>query len=135
MYHLATAYRRVFGDEGFWPDGTTLPLRPILTVAIVLLAGLLIYYGWRRYRQLRGDLAPLWTYHQLASRTGLSLDDQWFLWRLSRRAKLGSPITLLICAATLDHHTERAARHLGAVQGRRLRRRASAIRDRLFRGR
>lgn len=88
---------------------------------------------WLRKRRQRIDTpsaSDLW--RSFAERAGLGFRDRRLLERISRQQRLPSPLTLLVCRATFDHHAARYAEQSGASGPDELRRRVTSLRQRLF---
>lgn len=94
------------GPRWVWPEQSTLPLKPLLWAATVLVGVLLLAWFGRLARRWWHRLEPVRVFWALGGRLGLTHADRWWLWRVGRRAKLASPITLLICPSTLRVHAE-----------------------------
>ncbi len=116
----------------FWPEEGTLPLEPVLIGLGILAAGAALHAGHRVWRRHRRRLEPLRLFHEIASDLGLNWAEQYWLWRVARLRTLASPLTLLVCDATLSHHCEAVMRQLPPAARHRLARRQQAIRQRLF---
>jgi len=116
----------------FWPDGGTLPLEPVLIGLGILAVGAALHAGRRYWRRLRPRLEPLRLFHEIASDLGLNWAEQYWLWRVARLRALASPLTLLVCDATLSHHCEAVMRQIPPAARHRLARRQQTIRQRLF---
>jgi len=119
-------------DLPFWTDGPTLSLGPLiwLGVFVAMVAG-----GWyvrRRWPHWRRDLEPVLCFVQIARSNGVGWSDIWLLWRLAHHCRLTTPLTLLICDATLTAHADARVNVMSRSAGRRLLRRIEAIRERLF---
>ncbi len=134
MRILANNFFDHVAEHGFWPDDATLPLRPMLVVASVVLGLLLARQGWLAWGRWRVKLAPLRAYRDVARQARLGWADQWWLWRLARRQQLASPLTLLVCDATLAHHAQQVAQRLHGGEQRRWQWRSEQIRQALFGG-
>ena len=88
---------------------------------------------WLRKRRQRIDTpsaSDLW--RSFAERAGLGFRDRRLLERISRQQRLPSPLTLLVCPATFDHHAARYAEQAGTGGPDELRRRVTSLRQRLF---
>lgn len=107
-------------------------LPPLLLSLACLLMGAALLYGLWLYRHRDRHPLPQMTYHRLARAMGLSLGQRLRLWRVARRRGLASPITLMLCPATFDHHVEAYRRSRASLRwgGGRFDR----IRQRLFPG-
>lgn len=116
----AAAPAREEGPRWVWPDRSTLPLKPLLWAATILVglivavwAGRLAIRWWRR-------LEPIRVFWGLGGRLGLSHAQRWWLWQVARRSELRSPITLLVCDSTLRVHAEVAYGPHGGRHARRV---------------
>lgn len=118
--------------NSIWPDGPTLPLRPILVIATALVVALLVRQLLIVGRRLWRRSHPLRLYFRVAGEAGLSLGQMWWLWRVARARGLSTPLTLLVCDATLMHHVELTAESMSPRAARRMMRHLAVARDRLF---
>lgn len=125
-------------DVAWWPEGPTLPLAPLVWGMRLMGGALLVYLGYVAWRRVRVRVLPLTAYNRVARRMGLGPAERWVLWRAAKAEGLASPLTLLVCAATLEHHAESINRR-GEAQGgvamkkaRRLSGGVLAVRRRLF---
>lgn len=132
MSVLATILTDYIAEHGFWPDDATLPMRPMLFVAILVVGLLLVRKLWIGSKRLRLRLEPLRRYRAIARQVGLESSDQWWLWRLARSQGLSSPLTLLICRSTLTHYAHKAAEHLSDSNRALYLARAEFVSRRLF---
>jgi hypothetical protein len=99
---------------------------------IVLAVGGVATVRWVRRRHERPR--PLAVFGQLARLAGLSLGDQWLLWRIARQQALPGPATLLLSTRTLRVHGVAFVRQAAIWRrGARLRR-VATIRRRLLSG-
>ena len=96
-------------------------------MAIVALA---VWLKKRRQRIASPTAADLW--RSFAERSGLGLSDRRLLERVSRQQRLPSPLTMLVCPTTFDHHAEQYAEQRGDARREDLRRRLRVLRHRLF---
>ena len=110
---------------------TTVPVG--WTVAAIALLALAIggawAIGWYRRRHERAQ--PLAVFRQLAAVGGLSLAEQWLLWRIARQQRLPGPATLLMSARTLRVHGSAFVRQTLWARAKRLRR-VAGIRRKLM---
>lgn len=90
-----------------WPEGPSVPITGLLwgmgVVALIAMA-VAARVAWRRWRVRARPLQLFW---QVAGRTGLTPTERWVLWRAARACGLRTPLTLLVCRATLMHHAQR----------------------------
>jgi len=84
----------------------------LLSLACFLLGAGVLYALWL-YRHRDRHPLPHMTFHRLGRSMGLSLGQRLRLWWVARVRRLPSPITLMLCPATYDHH-------IGAYLGRPL---------------
>ncbi len=125
-------------DVTWWPDGPSIPLAPLVWAMRLMGAAILLYIGSHAWRRLRVRLSPLWAFDRAARQMGLRPVDRWVLWRAAKTEGLTSPLTLLVCAATLEHHAEsicqRGEQQGGAAmkKARRLADGVLAVRRELF---
>lgn len=84
---------------------------------------------WRRRRQAS---APGRLFASVAAHIGLTRDDRRLLEAVARSAGLSSPISLLLSAGTLNHHSQRYLSQISPSQEAKVRARVGAIRVRLF---
>jgi len=90
-----------------WPEGQSLPTTGLLWGLGgmgLMLAG---WLGWRAARRGWKAMRPLRLFRQVARSVGLTHGECWTLWRASRQCGLHTPLTLMICRATLDHYRRR----------------------------
>ena len=90
---------KYFAERAVW-DGVQ-PL--LLSIACFLMGAGLLYAVWL-YRHRDRHPLPHATFHRLARAMGLSLGQRLRLWWVARRRGLPSPIALMLCPATFDHH-------------------------------
>ncbi len=90
---------KYFNERAMW-DGAQ-PL--LLSIACFLMGAGVLYAVWL-YRHRDRHPLPHATFHRLARAMGLSLGQRLRLWWVARRRGLPSPITLMLCPATFDHH-------------------------------
>lgn len=94
-------------DMKWWPDGPTLPMEPLIwgvrIAGVILLAVAGVSIGQRVWRRL----APIAAYNRVARQLGVDPVDRWRLWRVAKFARLESPVTLLVCSATMEHFADR----------------------------
>lgn len=110
---------------------TTLPLSIIL-ISVGLVAILLgVLSAMRVYRSRRQRSMPLVTFHRLARGCGLSLTDQWLLWRVARHQALPTPLTLMLSTRTLHHHVRQYLTECSRPKQKRVLHRTGAIRTQL----
>jgi len=84
------------------------------------------------YRHRDEHPLPRLTYLRLTRGLGLGLGDALRLWWVSRSCRLPTPITLLLCPATFDHHAEAYSARFPRDAAASIRARLRAIRDRAF---
>jgi len=75
----------------------------LLSLACFLLGTGLLYALWL-YRHRDRHPLPHMTFHRLGRAMGLSLGQRLRLWWVARARRLPTPITLMLCPATYDHH-------------------------------
>ena len=86
----------------------------VLLPGLVLLGALIGALWFRHWRStLDQRPCPLLVFHQVAQDLGLSLSDEWVLYRLAARQALRGPLTLLVSQAALEHHAGAQAESLG----------------------
>lgn len=125
-------------DVEWWPEGPALPLAPLVWGMRLVGAAMIAYIGYVAWRRFEVRLSPLRAFVRVAGRMGLGWHDRWVLWRAAKVEGLASPLTLLVCAATLEHHAESIIRRGEQVGGaamkkaRRLSGGVLAVRRRLF---
>lgn len=92
---------------------------PILVAAGVLLVVIaaMRIVQLRRRHQLRQGVMSI--FHHVATQAGLDLQTQWLLVRIARHQSLPSPLTLLVCDATLQHHGRAFLQTLSPARRRR----------------
>lgn len=129
---LANAWLDYIEEHGFWPKDSTLPARPIMLVAAVLVGVLLARQLWLGGKRVYERLKPTRAFHEIAEQLGLGWSDQLWLWRLARRESLSSPLALLVCRSTLMHYARQQADRLTATQGETTMARAGRISAILF---
>lgn len=102
---------------------------PIMILAVVFIG--VGGWRWRQTRHLRSK--PLLTFHQLATSLGVTLGDQWFLARIARRSGLPTPLTLMLCPATMRHHAAQFVQHASPQRRAKVMARTSGIEHHIFR--
>jgi len=88
-----------FTQRAVW-DG----VQPLLLSLACFLLGAGVLYGLWLYRHRDRHPLPHMTFHRLGRAMGLSLGQRLRLWWVARVRRLPTPITLLLCPATYDHH-------------------------------
>jgi len=134
MMWLLAAREIPVSDDGsppFWVDGQAIPV-----VWIIGMAGLIamIFFSWRgvvAVRRLDERTESFREFAALARRSGLSVPEILALKRIAQLEKLSTPLTLLVCSATLDHHLSSAVKKVSKRKAKPLRRHAGRIMDRL----
>lgn len=116
----------------FWAEGQSLPL-----TSIILMVGLVAWVAvsWRAvlwYRRARRRSEPLRAFVRLARAQGLGWSDIHALRRAARAQQLTTPLTLLVCQATLLHQLDAAGENLPPRARADLQRRTPRIAERLF---
>lgn len=96
---------------------------------LTLMSGLSLV-AWLRTQRL--SRPAVWLFNQVARDTGLTRADRRLLRKISRRAELPTPLTLLLCPGTLGHHARRCARQDSVRRGTLDLARAASIRRYLF---
>ncbi len=119
-------------DVAFWPEGSTLPLGPILWVIALAGVGFGFWHVRRHWPEWSRHLEPLRCYCRLARKVGLAWRDIVMLWWMARRCGLSSPLTLMVCDATLTAHADHLVERLSPGHARRFMRQVESIRLRLF---
>lgn len=112
--------------------GATLPWQYLFLVFGVLLVLGSLYAMWRMTRQAQEENQPMLIYSSLARDVGLSLGDQYLLYRIARQQMLPSPITLLISRRTLSHHALSYASEQQLASQRRILARVRQINEKMF---
>ncbi len=128
---LADVPERLRGVS-FWTHGPTLPLWPLAWLAATVAIAVCAWKVWRRWPAWRAAMQPVGLYVRLGRAQGLATLDLWLLWWIARRARLTTPLTLLVCDATLTHHADAVADDLSRGPARRVMRRVERVRTRLF---
>jgi len=128
---LATVPERL-ADTPFWADGPTLPLAPLLWIATFVAVVVGAWQVHRRWPTWRRRLQPLICYYQFARAQGLGWGQIWLLWWMARQCRLSTPLTLMVCDATLEAHADELAGRLAAGRARRLGNRVDTLREKLF---
>lgn len=113
-------------------EGSNIPIEVFYWMFGVLLALLALRYAVIGYRRLRRRTGPIVLYHAIGRDLGINASDRWWLFGIARRAGLASPLTLLMSAATLDHHVERELESAPARRRRQTRNRSERLRAKLF---
>ncbi len=98
--------------------------------AILVMMSLLSLRIWWQTRNERP--APLLAFLQVCAAIDLPWGDRLFLWRIARRERLASPLTLLLSPATLRHHGRSYATGVGLANPAGRLRRVASLRRRLF---
>ena len=109
-----------------------IPLEWIMIAAglVLLLIGALSTYRWWKTRHLRSS--PLLVFYRVGPGLGLHWQDLWLLYRIGRRARLPTPLALMMSPRTLEVHGEQfAARSYGARR-RLIRRQVARVETTLF---
>jgi hypothetical protein len=108
--HHWDEFQRIWQDRS---GQVYLPFLPVLLAVVAVIAAVLAaLWLWERRRQQELRSHPLAVFHQIAREMGLSLKDQWLLTRIARAADLPTPLTLLLSADTLVHHSSQYGRDL-----------------------
>jgi len=102
-----------------------------LAMGFVLLGAAVLTALWL-YRHRDRHPLPRLTYLRLTRGLGLGLADALRLWWVSRSCRLPTPITLLLCPATFDHHTAAYLARFPREAGASIRASLRAIRSRVF---
>ncbi len=101
-----------------------------LCMGFMLMSAAVLYALWL-YRHRDQHPLPRFTYHRIARLMGLSLSQELRLWWLGRSCGLPSPVTLMLCPATFDHHVNAYFSRFQAAP-KPGRQRLAAIRQQLF---
>lgn len=117
-----------------WGDSTSLFPTSWLLVALGAALALTALAAWLRHRKKRRDAPPppAAAWKRLALHVGLSLPQRHLLARVARADRLPSPLTLMTCPATFDHHARRYLERHDPDKARLLDDRLQDVRDRLF---
>jgi hypothetical protein len=119
------------GSLPFWPDGQSVPLVWIIGLAAALMA---VVFSWRAivvFRRVKNQTEPTRQFLQVARGVGLGWPEIIALRRIADLEGLTTPLTLLVCPSTLNHHAESAAGKLPDRKAKPLRRHAARVADRL----
>ena len=119
------------GSLPFWPDGQSMPVIWIIGMATVLMAMLFVWRAIVVYRRLETRSGPTRHFIQVARHVGLAWPEMMTLRRIARIEGLTTPLTLLVCSSTLNHHAESAANKLPARKAKPLRRHVASVMERL----
>lgn len=94
-------------DPSWWPrGGSSLPMELVGYAFLAIGSVVLAWLSWNYARWTWRRTAPLRLFWSIARDLSLSRAQAFWLWRVARRQKLASPITLLLSPATLDHHLQ-----------------------------
>lgn len=115
-----------------WPEESTLPLRPLLILATLVVGALAALWARRAVMGWWRRIRPLRVFWRIGGALGLSVNQRLWLWQVARGAGLESPITLLVCRATLEAHVEIVAQRRPKRDASWHRRRAAAVARLLF---
>lgn len=130
---LAQTDRVYFWDPSWWPTGgSSLPLKWLYVIAGMLVVFVVIRYGTRYYYRLKRRFEPVRIYSQVAGKMGLSTEQRWMLWRVAKATGLTTPLTLLVCADTLDWHGRQYVETLSGAGARAAERQLESIASQLF---
>ncbi len=97
-----------------WPTSSESLMSSGWALAIfAILIGFLIalkLFLW--YRKKDRPTGPMIIFYQICKQVGLSLQSQWLLIRIAKQQSLSTPLTLLVCHATLSSHAQAYAQSL-----------------------
>jgi len=118
-------------QENLSSDGL-IPTHWLLIAAgmvLLLLSALSIANWWKH----RGENAhPLLVFSNTAQIVGLSYRQRWALLKVARNQSLASPLTLMLCATTFDHHVRGYLESCLSLRRESARRQLQDIRVALF---
>ena len=109
-----------------------IPVQWIMVAAgllLLLISSLSLYRLWRTRDQRS---TPLLVFHRLAKQFGLSLRDQWLLYRIARQQTLPTPLTLMLARDTLEHHARAYAQGHTSARAQTLSQHIDTIAHTLF---
>jgi len=119
------------GSSPFWVEGQSMPIAWIVGMAGLIAIAFFSWRGVVMVRRLDERTESFRQYANLARRAGLSWPEILALKRIAQLEKLTTPLTLLVCPATLSHHLDGATKKLPRRKAKPLRRHASRVMDRL----
>ncbi len=103
----------------------------LLAAGLVLVAiSVMSLVRWWKTRHERSN--PMLVFVQVAVRMKLGVADAWLLYRVARQQKLPTPLTLLVCVGTFEHHTSSYAARCSPARSAMIQRHARRIARRLF---
>lgn len=103
-YRLQDQWR--FSGEGLMPVG------PLLAVVALIAVVLILIRGWRSGLFSRRTVTPVSIFRHVIRDWGLARSEVSLLIRIARQQQLPSPLTLVLSAATLDHHVRAYAKSI-----------------------
>ncbi len=113
-----------------WLDSPVTQLGFILLGALAMVG--VVKMALTAGKRLAKRAEPLTLFNQMAAELGLDWDARWLLFRIARRQKLSTPLTLLLSGGTLQHHADQFQSRLAASKAERYSYRVRAIRLHLF---
>jgi len=119
------------GSSPFWVEGQSMPVAWIVGMVGLIAMVFLSWRGILMFRRLDERTESFRQFAGLARRAGLSVPEILALKRIAQLEKLTTPLTLLVCPATLSHHLDSATKKVSGRKARPLRRHAARVMDRL----
>lgn len=119
------------GSSPFWVEGQSMPMAWIIGMVGLIAMVFLTWRGVLMFRRLDERTESFRQFAGLARRAGLSVPEMLALKRIAQLEKLTTPLTLLVCSATLSHHLDSATKKVSRRKARPLRRHAARVMDRL----
>lgn len=113
-------------------EDLNIPLWPLVAAGVMIAGVVLGVWAWRQFGGASSCSAGVMTFHRIAKQIGVSLGDQWLLFRISQRQSLATPLTLMLSRGTLQHHGKEYLAHLGPRRRARVGARIRGLETLLF---